>query len=149
MLCALIFFTWFAGTNYLMSTLNDRFLRNFFMVILFYSQSFCQKSVESKWLKKLFFISRFIVNLRFTRNLLDYGDQQESAERKLQKKYSIRILASYLNHINTILNFKLPSVTLYDSASAKYLFLFGKCFKKKLLNICSNFFFIWKYNPSG
>ena len=28
-------------------------------------------------------------------------------------------------------------------------FLFGICFKKKLLNISSNFFFIWKYNPSG
>ena len=53
MLCVLILHV-SGGTYSLKSTPNDSFLRNFFMAILFHSQSFCQKSAERKSPKKYF-----------------------------------------------------------------------------------------------
>ena len=47
MLCVLILYV-SGGTYSLTSTLNDRFLKNFLMAGLFYSQGFCQKSAEKK-----------------------------------------------------------------------------------------------------
>ena len=44
------------GTYSITWTLNDRFLRNFFMTGFIYSQSFCQKSAERKSPKKYFVI---------------------------------------------------------------------------------------------
>ena len=37
---------WWSHRYSLTSTPNDRFLRNFFRAVLFYSQSFCQKSLQ-------------------------------------------------------------------------------------------------------
>ena len=52
-LCALILYI-NGGTCSLNSTPNDRFFEKLFMSILFYSQSFCQKSAEMKSPKKYF-----------------------------------------------------------------------------------------------
>ena len=54
MLCALILDV-SGGTFSLMSFPYDRFSRNFFMAVLNYSQSFCQKSSGGKSPKKYFF----------------------------------------------------------------------------------------------
>ena len=51
---------WYEFSELISFPLNDRFLRNFFMAGLFYSQSFCQKFAERKSPKKyFFFILRF------------------------------------------------------------------------------------------
>ena len=53
MLCVLILYI-SGGTYSLKTTSNDRFFEKLFMAILFYSQSFCQKSAERKSLNKNF-----------------------------------------------------------------------------------------------
>ena len=60
MLCASILCV-SGGTYSLMSTSNDRYLRNLFMAEFIYSPSICQKSAESKSpdKKKFYFIFRF------------------------------------------------------------------------------------------
>ena len=63
MLCLLILYI--SGWTYsLNSTSNNRFLRSFMVILLFFSQSFCQKYAESsKSPKKYFFIFRFVRNV--------------------------------------------------------------------------------------
>ena len=43
-----------------MATPNDRFLRNLFIAIVFYSHSFCSKSAERKFPKKYYFVVYFV-----------------------------------------------------------------------------------------
>ena len=51
--------TYVVCVNFIQSTPNDRFFRKLFMAVLFYSQSFRQKSVEKKSPKKYFFCILF------------------------------------------------------------------------------------------
>ena len=52
--CVRYFYTWMAGPS--VSTPNDKFLRSFFVITFFNTQSFCLKSAERKSPKEYFHI---------------------------------------------------------------------------------------------
>ena len=64
MKCTLILYVG-GGTYNLTVAANAKFLSNFSMAILFYSQIFCQKSAESKLSKKYFYIFILMPELGF------------------------------------------------------------------------------------
>ena len=69
MLCALILYV-SGGTYNLKCIPNNRFLRNFFMACLFYSQIFCQKSTKRKRPKNFFLISYWCLTWNTNRGFM-------------------------------------------------------------------------------
>ena len=75
MLCALVLYE-SGGTYRLMSTVNDRFLRNFFMTGLFNLRVFARNLLRGNRRRSIFlFIFRFeIRSNKLAHYLIDYGD---------------------------------------------------------------------------